>query len=478
MAFDNLKTTVEARRNEHLTLADFTGPLPSDITTLSGDISKQVNHYLDDKTSLLAQATAALKGSGGITAALPIYDQAIAEAKTIDQTQVRAEMDAVQLRLKTETDKEARRILTQEAVDLDLLSRLPAIALANKGLAEKHHGIPQGQVDIDAAKALDPKMAGDRRFLDSDRHVALDLAAKPDDSTVGRHLNLPPNFNRTMSPFEQAKWLSQLPNNLSVTEKAEQDDLFQKAITASDGGNSRMLANANWDVNKAAAALRAKGVEPKEDTFKTQVDTLIGSLAEDKRSDASLKYYLYTRAINDTQRQQFRGELTALSPDFTKILDGYDSYFHLKPTGNAGGDPYFSWNLARQRVSNETNQAAITRLDYAEVLATRGDKAGAQKWIKDAIAHNHSKTLNMVLRSLAQAPEIGLAPADLDAITVNLNMAENDVVTAPDTTHRVVVASGQPVRTGTEGDQRGGVSTTRKDSVVTTGGEGVEELTQ
>jgi hypothetical protein len=449
MAFDNpISPKLDARVKGTLTLADITTPIPSDITTASGEISTQVNHFLDDKTSLLAKAKSTLMGAGGINAALPVYDQAIAEAKTIDQAKVKVELDAVTARLKTETDAHTRQILTQEQADLDMLQRLPSIALANKGLAERHHGIAQGQVDIDAAKALDPKMASDRGFVKSAHDVDLDLAGAPaDDRTVGRQLNLPRNFNTSMSPFEQAKWLSELPASLSATEKAQQDDLFKKAIAASDSGTSRMLPNANWDVNKALQALRATGVEPNPDSnpalkdVNTRAEALIKTLPADQKSDISLKYYLYSHAVNDQQRQQFRTDLTGVNGGFTKILDDYDAAFHLKPQGNPGGSPYFSWNLGRQRVENETNQAAITRFDYAQVLAHRGDKAGAQQFMKDAIAHNHSTNLNSFLRTMAQAPEIGLSPADLDAIHVDLTIAENNTGVGAVTPERKAVVT-------------------------------------
>jgi len=273
--------------------------------------------------------------------------------------------------------------------------------------------------------------------------VDLDLAGAPDDRTVGRHLNLPPNFNTSMSPFEKAKWLSELPASLSATERAEQDDLFKKAIAASDSGPSRMLPNANWDVTKAVQALRAQGIEPKPDSnpalkdVSTKADALIKTLPADQQPDASSKYYLYTRAVNDQQRQQFRGELTGQNAGFGPILDAYDAAFHLQAQGNAPGGAYFAWNKGRQRVENEINQAAITRFNYAEVLAQRHDTAGAQQYIKDAIAKNHSKNFDSFLRKLAVSPDFGLAPADVDAITSTLTTADN----AGSTSQQVVVAT-------------------------------------
>jgi len=422
--------TTESKMRAHLMLADATDLGGKDIKTLAGDIHTQADHFLNEKTSLLAQAKETLMGAGGIQAALPAYDKAIAEAKTIDQKMVKAEMDEVTRQLAIETDPGARRILTQEQADLDDLQRLPAMALANKGLAEKHHNLAQGEQDIAAARVLDPKMDADARFQERYQHVQLDLASSTTDDSVVRHLSLPRNFNTSMSPVEQSKWLAQLPANLSAQERKEQDQYFRAAIAVADSVPSTMLTNAQHDVARAQQALRTLGIEtdptknPQLKDISDRADALIKTLPSDQQNDAALKYSLYTRAINDEQRTSFRGQLTAINGDFgpkmSKILDEFDAAYHLKPSGNAGGNPFFALNQARQKVENEANQTAVTRVNYAEVLAARGDKDGAQRIMKEAIGHNHSANLAIFLRKLATSPDIGLTNQDVDAIPVTI----------------------------------------------------------
>jgi hypothetical protein len=152
-------------------------PTLGDIRAHARDIARRVNYYLDDKRSLLAHAKQALKGPGGIQEALPLYDKAIAEANAIDQVKIKAELDTVSCRLQTERDQKTRRVLMRIKANLELLQRMPGFALANKGLAEKHNGLAQGEKDLEAAKALDPKMATDERYLRKLHNVEIDLAA-------------------------------------------------------------------------------------------------------------------------------------------------------------------------------------------------------------------------------------------------------------------------------------------------------------
>jgi hypothetical protein len=493
--------TQESGLRAHLVLADATDMQGRDVKSFSGEISTNVNHFLDDKNSLLAKAKQTLEGPGGIDAALPMYDKAIAETKRIDQKLVKAEIDAVNQALQTETDPAARKILTQEQVDLDLLQRLPAMALANKGLAEKHHRLAQGDIDIAAAQALDPKMATDVRFQNRLRNVELDLAGDGDDHTVARHINLPRNFNTSMSAYEQSKWLLQLPASLSASETREQDQLFIKAIAKADAGPSPMLSNAQNDVARAKQVLKGQGIDTDPENnaplknVNTRADALIKTLPADQQDEVALKYSLYTRAVNDTQRTDLRRELTAKGADFgpkmSKILDDFDQVYHLKPNGNAGGNPFFALNLANQKVENEANQTAVTRANYAEVLAQRGDKAGAQKYMKEAIGQNHSKNLAIFLRTLALSPEIGLSAPDVDAIPVTLTTAEytppiqettvvppRTVVAQVPTTQKVVDSTGTGTKTVPIVVDSTGAGTKTVTKVVTTGGtaEPVEEL--
>lgn len=207
--------------------------------------------------------------------------------------------------------------------------------------------------------------------------------------------------NTATSPLRTLMALAQQLSSGQQTLTPDVKAAFESAIQQADAGESPILAalRAQFDQQsqKLQAAIPDTAVSSMQ-TLDQQANQQIASITDPtQQSQAKALYSMLDSATSAEDKAAIRQQLLALVPGLDSILTQRDQV-------TAPFDQQiFALNSLGQQISGEQNQAAATRMIYAQVLASSGDTAGASAQLDAAIAKNTDANMTDYLQQATQS---------------------------------------------------------------------------
>lgn len=230
------------------------------------------------------------------------------------------------------------------------------------------------------------------------------------------------------SPLRVVMDLSRQLTSAGLTPEMKQQ--FEAAIQQADSGQSPVLTQLKTEFDAQSQALTAAitpDISAKLQELNTQLGQQMSTMTPEQQSQVTALFAMLDAATSAEDKTQVRQSLLELAPGMTPILDQRDQI--TAPFEQQ----LFAVNALGQELNAEQNQAAVTRMIYAQTLVAAGDRAGAAAMIDQAIARNADPTLQPYLDQAKQTLA-GTASTEPESSTVpdGINSTDGTVLTPPE----------------------------------------------